>query len=201
MLELKDRLNVYFERFYSASEARQAILADKQVQLELAQPREDGRALLDAVNQAAARLGYTSLADELPKKFSPEPARPLLPAVNPADLKRLWAIQQDLQELAKKYPPGPPGTSTCVEEPRLGEIANLEAVSFRLTTLLGLRGHGGLLGLPPLPGLDEKPSDTVFKAFATVPMIDFRSGDSSPHQGWPFDAEELVRLLQKELDK
>jgi hypothetical protein len=70
--------------------------------------------------------------------------------------------------------------------------------------LASLRGQGavalGFLGLN-LPGLqDEKPSDTVFKAFAVVPMIDMndlRSGDSR-HQGLPFDVEELSRLLQKE---
>jgi hypothetical protein len=50
-----------------------------------------------------------------------------LPAVDPADLEKLWTLQnKELPELSKKYPPPPPGTSYCFEEPRLREIPNLE---------------------------------------------------------------------------
>ena len=43
-------------------------------------------------------------------KFLPEPGR-LLPEADPTDLRRLWDIQQEIQELYKKYPPGAPGTA------------------------------------------------------------------------------------------
>jgi hypothetical protein len=31
-------------------------------------------------------------------KFLPEPGRPLLPAVDPADIKAAWATQQDIYQ-------------------------------------------------------------------------------------------------------
>jgi hypothetical protein len=146
-------------------------------------------------------------------KFLPEPGRPLLPTVTSADLKAAWAvqqqIQQEMQELAKNYPPCPPGTAHQFDQNQIPLVRELvkfgPAIQYRLTMLAGLRGQGaalGFLGLN-LPGLqDEKPSDAAFKAFAVVPMIDMSNlnpGDP-PHEGWPFDMEELSRLLQKDLD-
>lgn len=123
-----------------------------------------------------------------------------LPAVDPADLEKLWTIQnKELPELAKNYPPPPPGMSHCFEEPRLREIPNLEATSFRLLMLTALRTQGELTGVTlPLGLRDEQPSEAVFKAFAVVPMIDVvhqhRLG-GPPHEGWPVDLKELARLI------
>jgi hypothetical protein len=128
-----------------------------------------------------------------------------LPAVDPADLEKLWTLQnKELPELSKKYPPPPPGMSHCFEEPRLREIPNLEAASFRLLMLAALRGQGEtflkLAGVT-LPGLqDEKPNAATFKAFAVVPMIDVvhhHQIGETPHEGWPVDLEELARLISK----
>jgi hypothetical protein len=128
-----------------------------------------------------------------------------LPVADPADLEKLWTLQyKEFPELLKKYAPPPPGTLRSFEEPRLREIRNVEAVSFRLLMLTSLRAHGEAFlkqsGVV-LPGLqDEKPSEALFKAFATVPMIDVvhhhRVGDP-PHEGWPVDLEELARLISK----
>jgi hypothetical protein len=56
-----------------------------------------------------------------------------------------------------------------------------------------LSGSGGLIS----PWLHEgEPDDAVFKVVATVPMIGLQVG--TPRQGFPFDAEELIKLIEKE---
>jgi hypothetical protein len=49
---------------------------------------------------------------------------------------------------------------------------------------------------PTLPGLiDGKPCDDVFKALAIAPMTGIPPGG---RKGFPFDVDELIRLIQKE---
>jgi hypothetical protein len=64
-----------------------------------------------------------------------------------------------------------------------------------LRVLQMLSASGGLIS----PWLrDGKPDDAVFKVFATAPMIGLQPG--APRQGFPFDAEELIKLIKKESD-
>ena len=56
-----------------------------------------------------------------------------------------------------------------------------------------LSASGGLIS----PWLhDGKPDEIVFKVFASLPMIGM--GIGKPHQGLPFDVEELIKLIKKE---
>jgi hypothetical protein len=55
--------------------------------------------------------------------------------------------------------------------------------------------------LPEIPiTQDGKPTEAVFKALAALPLTANPRG--KPPEKWPpFDADELFRLIQKELDK
>jgi hypothetical protein len=62
-----------------------------------------------------------------------------------------------------------------------------------LRMLQMLSGSGGLIS----PWLhDSKPDDAVFNVVATIPMARMQIG--KPFQGFPFDAEELIRLIKEE---
>ena len=116
-----------------------------------------------------------------------------VPAVDPADLKSIWAMQDEVQARV-------PGQQVVIGMDHWKGAcrpgADLWAVFFRISMLRMLQvlsKSGGLIS----PWLhDGKPDDAVFKVVATIPMIGLKLG--TPREGYPFDAEELLRLIQKE---
>jgi hypothetical protein len=74
--------------------------------------------------------------------------------------------------------------------------ADVRAVFFRVSMLRILQmfsGSGALIS----PWLhDGKPDDAVFKVVATLPMTGLQPG--TPRQGFPFDAEELIKLIKED---
>ena len=117
-------------------------------------------------------------------------------AVAPADLKSVWAMQDDVQARS----PGQQVTiSVDLWKSACSAGADVRAVFFRVSMLRMLQmlsGSGGLIS----PWLhDGKPDDAVFKVVATLPMIGLQLG--TPRQGFPFDAEELIKLIKKESER
>jgi hypothetical protein len=114
-------------------------------------------------------------------------------AVAPADLKSVWAMQDDVQA---RSPGHQFAISAGLWKSACSPGADVGAVFFRvsmLRILQKLSGSGGLIS----PWLhDGKPDDAVFKVVATVPMTGLQLG--TPRQGLPFDAEELIKLIKKE---
>jgi hypothetical protein len=116
-----------------------------------------------------------------------------VPAVAPADLKGVWAMQNDVQA---RFPGQQGVISIDLYKRACSHGADVRAVFLRVSMLRVLQmlsESGGLIS----PWLhDGKPDDAVFKVVATVPMIGLQLG--TPREGFPFDAEELVRLIKKE---
>jgi hypothetical protein len=114
-------------------------------------------------------------------------------AVAPADLKSVWAMQDDVQARS-------PGQQVAISaelwRSSCGPGADVRAVFFRVSMLRMLQmlsGSGGLIS----PWLhDGQPDDVVFKVVATLPMIGLQLG--TPRQGFPFDVEELIKLIKEE---
>ena len=117
-------------------------------------------------------------------------------AVAPADLKNVWAMQDDAQA---RSPGQQVAIGTDLWKSACGAGADVRAVFFRVSMLRMLQmlsGSGGLIS----PWLhDGKPDDAVFKVVATLPMIGLQLG--TPRQGFPFDAEELIKLIEKESEE
>jgi hypothetical protein len=106
-----------------------------------------------------------------------------VPQVDPADLKTAWAWQVfDRPGPTVELPPGNYDTGVLM---------------FRYLMLYMLQRHEGRT----FPGFlqDGEPSDAVFKAFAAVPMTMIEMQKQYPPSRWPFDMEELTRLIQKEV--
>jgi hypothetical protein len=122
---------------------------------------------------------------------SPRENHPV-PAVDAADLKRVWTTQDEVHAL---YPGsrGMIAIGFCANACSLG--ADVRAVFLRVSMLRMLQmlsESGGLIS----PWLHEgKPDDAVFKVVATVPMIGLQL---VPRDGFPYDAEDLVALIKKE---
>jgi hypothetical protein len=123
---------------------------------------------------------------------SPERENHPVPAVDAADLKRVWATQEEVNAL---YPGsrGMIAIGFCANACSLG--ADVRAVFLRVSMLRMLQmlsESGGLIS----PWLHEgKPDDAVFKVVATVPMIGLQL---VPRDGFPYDAEDFVALIKKE---
>jgi len=113
-------------------------------------------------------------------------------AVPPADLKKLSAMYDDVQARF----PGQVSISGDLLKSACSPGADARAVFFRvgMLRLLQMLSHSGTLISPWLH--DGKPDDAVFKAIATVPMLGV--GVGTPREGFPFDVEELIKLIKKE---
>jgi hypothetical protein len=105
-----------------------------------------------------------------------------VPPVDPADLRRVWELQEGFQAIH---------TGEQIVVDRRGACdpgTDLQAVGFRL----------GVLGLmrkihawPP----NTRLPDALFKALAIIPMTGMAPG--VPQQNLPFDLDELLRLVQE----
>jgi hypothetical protein len=110
-------------------------------------------------------------------------------AVAPADLKSVWAMQDDVQA---RSPGQRVAISAGLWKSACSPGADVGAVFFRvsmLRILQRLSGSGELIS----PWLhDGKPDDAVFRVVATVPMTGLQLG--TPRQGFPFDAERTNKV-------
>jgi hypothetical protein len=116
-----------------------------------------------------------------------------VPAVDPADLRSAWAMQNDVQALG----PGERfaiATDLCKRACSPG--ADVRAVFIRASMLRKLKlmsESGGLIS----PWLHHgEPDEAVFKVVATFPMIRMQPGVR--RGGLPFDVEELIKKVRKE---
>jgi len=106
-----------------------------------------------------------------------------VPAVDPADLRRVWELQEGFQA-------SHPGQQSVMDIPRgvCNPGVDFQAVGFRLA-MLGLMRK--IHAWPP----NKKPPDALFNALAIIPMTGMAPG--VPQQELPFDLDELLRLVQE----
>jgi hypothetical protein len=113
-----------------------------------------------------------------PFLLSPSP----VPAVDPADLRRVWELQEGFQV-------SHPGQQSVVDiHGAYDPGTDLQAVGFRLA-MLGLMRK--MHAWPP----NTRLPDALFKALAVIPMTGMAVG--VPQQQLPFDLDELLRLVQE----
>jgi hypothetical protein len=117
-----------------------------------------------------------------------DPNNPV-PTVDPADIKSLWQQSKDLEAQ-----PRAPGTMLMINHNAVAcsPGANIASVVHRLG-MLELANKAMGLNFPVT--LDGKPTDAVFKAFATIPMKGIPEGGSDTPR---FDLFELVKMILKE---
>ena len=117
----------------------------------------------------------------------------LVPAVDPADLRSVWAMQNDFQSVA---PGGRCAIDADLCKRDCSPGTDVRAVFIRASILRKLKllsESGGLIS----PWLHRgEPDDAVFKVVATFPMI--RTQPGAGRGGLPLDVEELIRQLRKE---
>jgi hypothetical protein len=103
-----------------------------------------------------------------------------VPAVDPADLRRVWEQQQGFQAIHT-------GEQIVVDtRGACGPGADFQAIGFRL----GVLGMMRLIhAWPP----NTRLPDALFKALAVIPMTGMAPG--VPQQNLPFDLDELLRLI------
>ena len=116
----------------------------------------------------------------------------LIPTVDPADLKSVWAMQEDV---IATHPGQQIAVASSPYERACTPGANVQAVFFRVSMLQVLKMMSESEGLISPWLHDGKPEDTVFKVLATIPMNGLPPGG---RQGLPFDVEEFRRLIKKE---
>jgi hypothetical protein len=116
----------------------------------------------------------------------------LIPIVDPADLKNVWAMQEDV---LVTHPGQQVGIASFLYERACTPGANVQAVFFRVSMLRVLKMMSESEGLISSWLYDGKPEDAVFKVLATMPMNGL---PPSGRQGLPFDVEEFRRLIEKE---
>lgn len=116
----------------------------------------------------------------------------LIPIVDPADLKSVWAMQEDVIET---HPGQQFAIASDLYQRACTPGANVQAVFFRVSMLRVLKMMTGSEGLSSPWLQDGKPEDAVSNVLATMPMTGLPPGG---RQGLPFDVEEFRRLINKE---
>ena len=135
----------------------------------------------------AVATNFDSFGDDSGSETGP------VPAVDPADLKSVWAIQTDSETLAsgEHFAIG-----VDLYERACSPGADVRAVFIRVSMLQMLKSmseSGGVIS----PWLHHgKPDDAVFKVAATFPMIRMQPGVR--RRGLPLDVEELIRQIREE---
>jgi hypothetical protein len=120
-----------------------------------------------------------------------------VPSVDPADLKSVWTMQEELKkDFEKRTPNRAPnqgfGISVSTYSQACSPGADVASIWYRLSMLWMLSESMG----SNLPGMhDGKTDDAVFKALAILPLTGLPRGG---REGLPFDLDELIRLIQKE---
>lgn len=116
-----------------------------------------------------------------------------IPAVDPGDLKSIWAMQTDSQTVA-------PGEQFAINVDFYKGLcspgADVRAVFIRISMLRMLKSmseSGGLIS----PWLHHgRPDDAVFEVVATFPMVRMHPGVR--RAGLPLDVEKLIRQIGSE---
>ena len=117
----------------------------------------------------------------------------LVPAVDPADLKSVWAMQNDFQA---RHPGQQGAISIDLYKRACNPGADVSAV-FSRASMLGMLQHVAEAGHFEFPWIhDGKPDEVVFKIVATIPMARLQPGVK--HEGFPFDVEELIRQIKND---
>ena len=113
----------------------------------------------------------------------------LIPTVDPADIKALWQQSKDLEAQLRE-----PGSMLIINRKAAAcsPGADIASVVYRLG-MLELANTAMGLNFPVT--LDGKPTDAVFKAFATIPMQGIPPGGSNTRR---FDVFQLVKMILKE---
>jgi hypothetical protein len=114
-----------------------------------------------------------------------------IPIVDPADIRALWQQSKDLEAQPRR-----PGTMRILDrkDAACSPGADIASVVYRLG-MLGLANTAMRLNFPLTQ--DGKPTDAVFKAFATIPMQGIPEGGSNTPR---FDVFELVKMILKEAE-
>jgi hypothetical protein len=112
-----------------------------------------------------------------------------IPIVDPADIKALWQQSKDLEAQPRE-----PGSMLMINRKATAcnPGADIASVVYRLGML---QLANTALGLNFPVTQDGKPTDAVFKAFATIPMQGIPEGRSNTPR---FDLFELVKMILKE---
>ena len=110
------------------------------------------------------------------------------------DLKRVYAMQREVQS---RNPGKSVGISGSVYQQACNSGSDGQIVWYRLAWLPVLIDlvKAGELNLPWIH--EGEPDEAVFKALATIPM----AGMKETQMDFPFDIEELNRLVQEESEK
>jgi hypothetical protein len=112
-----------------------------------------------------------------------------IPTGDPADMKALWQQQKDLAAQPRE-----PGAVLMINRKAVAcsPGADIASVVHRLGVLELAKTA---MGLNFTLTQDSKPTDAVFKAFATMPMQGIPEGGSNTPR---FDLFELVKMIVKE---
>ena len=120
-----------------------------------------------------------------------------LPSVDPADLKSVWKMMQEIKkDFDERMPNHDPNQGISIGIDLYQRACSPGADAFLVWRRLGMLGMVQKIFTDTgrtLPGFtDGQPTDAVFKALAIVPMTD------GGYYGFPIDAKELIRLIEKE---
>jgi len=123
--------------------------------------------------------------------FSGKQAGEPVPQVDPADVKAVWTIREDVE---KRYPGKQVGIGRGIFEHVCKPDADIAAVVYRVGMLRILVQHGDE-NLTPWMNNGE-PGDALFRAAAQIPMEWI--GVGVDHEGLPFEVEEFLRRARGE---
>ena len=127
---------------------------------------------------------------------SAETPSALVPAVDPANLKNVWAMQNDFQA---RNPGQENAISIDLYKHACSPGADVGAVLSRLS-ILGMLQKVAEAGHFRFPWIHYgKPEEVVFKIVATIPMVKLKPGVKQ--EGFPFDVEELIRQIKNESEE
>jgi hypothetical protein len=117
----------------------------------------------------------------------------LIPSVDPADLKSIWAMKNEFQIL---HPGRKVSIGADAYKRACGAKADVSAVILRVTMLESVlytaeAGHFGFSWIH-----DGQPEEIVFKIVASIPMVAPQPG--TVNEAFPIDVEELIREINKE---
>lgn len=112
-----------------------------------------------------------------------------VPAVDPVDLRSMWAMQRDVQARAS----GQVATDVRLFERACSPGADVQAVWYRLSMLCLLGGPMGMLS----PWLrNGELADAVFQVAATFPMK--RMSVGVRQQELPFDVQGFLAAIERD---
>jgi hypothetical protein len=139
---------------------------------------------------------FATIRAALEAKIIASVTREQIPCVDPGDIKSAWNLETELEEITAPYKVE--GQCLLFSQDMFGPVfkpgADLESIGFRKAQLffaIKFAEHGKI-DFPYIR--NGKPDDAVFKAFATVPMTGFHKGMGE----FPFEMEELIRIIQNE---